>query len=123
MTSRTVDVYSYDPLYKPLCNVPIVSGDTTAMNNITRNSFIVLVNEALYYERKLHHSRINSNQLRCYRTIVWYNLFDKNSYLCLETCEVNTIDFIPDDTKIGFNSHVPMEEELRTLPHIKVISG
>ena len=35
----------------------------------------------------------------------------------------NTIDLTPDNTKIGFSSHVPTDEELRMLPHIEVTSG
>ena len=37
MTSRSADVYPYDPLYKPLNNVPILSGATTVTNGILGN--------------------------------------------------------------------------------------
>ena len=35
MTSRSADVYPYDPLCKPLYNVPIFSGATTVTDSIT----------------------------------------------------------------------------------------
>ena len=44
MTSKTVGFYPYDPSYKPLYNVSIVSGATTVMDNITGNAFFVVVN-------------------------------------------------------------------------------
>ena len=100
-----------------------VSGATTATENITGNSFIMVVNEVLYYGNKLDHSLINLNQLRCYGMMVWDNPFDENRDLCLETYEGDTCDLIPDDTNIGFSSHVLTEEDIRTVLHIKVTSG
>ena len=70
ITSRTADVYPYDPSFKLLYNLPIVSGATTVMDSITGNSFIMVINEALYYGKKIDHSLINPNQLRCYETMV-----------------------------------------------------
>ena len=101
----------------------IVAGATNVIDKITRNSFIMVVNEALCYGNKLNHSLINPNQLRCYVTMFWNQCFSPNRYICLEKCEGNTIDPISDSTKIVFRSHVLMEEELRTLPHIEVTSG
>ena len=77
MTSKTSNVYPYDHSYKPLYNLPIVLGDTTVTDNITINSFIVVVNKALYYINKLYHSIINPNQLICYGGMVWDHPFDK----------------------------------------------
>ena len=57
-------------------NVPIVSDATTVTDIITGNSFIIVINEALYYGKKLDQSLINPNQLRCYETMVWDNPFD-----------------------------------------------
>ena len=123
MASITANVYQYYLSYKPLYNVPIVLGSTTVTNSITGNSFIMVLNKAIYYSNKLHHSIINPNILRFYGTMVWVNTFYPKSYLCLEACEVDTIDIIPNGTKIGFILHIPTEEDLSTLPNIEVISG
>ena len=123
MTSRTADVYPYNPSFKPFYNLPIISGATTVTYIITGNSFIMVINKALYYGKKLYHSLINPNQLRCYETMVWDNPFDPYMDLCFETANGNTIDLTADGMKIGFSSHVPTCEELRTLPHIEVASG
>ena len=76
MTSITLDVYLYDPSYKPLYNVPIMSGATTVTDSVIGNAFIMVINEALYYGKKLNHSLINPNQLKFYETMVWDNPFD-----------------------------------------------
>ena len=89
--------------------MPIVSDATTLTDNITVNSFIMLVNESLYCGKKFDHSLINSNKLRCHGTMVWDNTFDPNSYICLETCKGVTIDIVTEGTKILFSMHVPTE--------------
>ena len=61
--------------------------------------------------------------MRFYGTMVLDNPLYPNRDICLETCEGDKINLIPYVKNIGFSSHVPKEEELRTLPHIEVISG
>ena len=123
MTERTADVYPYDPSYKPLHNVPIVTGATTVMNTANGRSFIMIINEALYYGKKLGHSLINPNQFRRYGTMVWDNPFDPLREIFIETGDGDIIELISNGTKIGFESHAPTEEELRTLPHVEVTSA
>ena len=79
-------------------------------DSITGNSLIMVINEALYYGKKLDHSLINPNQLRYYETMVWDNSFEPYRDLCIKTGDGNTIDITPDGTKIGFRSHVPTNE-------------
>ena len=55
--------------------------------------------------------------------MVWDNLFDRYRDLCIETGNSNTIDMTPDGTNIRSSSYLPMDEELRMLPHIEVKSG
>ena len=110
MTPRTWNVYPYNPLYKPLYNVLIISGATTVTDSIMGKSFVMVINEALYYGKKLNYSLINPNQLRCYETMVWGDPFDPYKFLCIKTSDGNMIDMKPDGTKIGFNLHVPTDE-------------
>ena len=100
-----------------------MSGATTVTDSITGKSFIMVINKALYYSKKLYHSLISMNQLICYETMVWGNPFEPYRDLCIKTGYGNTIDLTPDCTKIGFSSYVTTNEELRTLPHIEVTSG
>jgi len=54
-TSRTADVYPYDTSYKPVQNIPIVSGATAWTNVDDCITYILVINEALYYGNKLDH--------------------------------------------------------------------
>ena len=100
--------------------MPILSGATTFMGNITRNSFIMGLNEALYHENKLNYSQINPNKLICYGTIIWDNPFDPTKNPCIYICEGNKIYIILDCTNIGFRLHILTEEEIRNLPNIEM---
>ena len=62
-TNRMADVYPYNSSYKPMTNVPIVSGGT-AYDHSDGNTYILVFHEALYYGKKLEHSLINPNQIR-----------------------------------------------------------
>ena len=59
-TNRTADVNPYDDSYTPITNVPIVTG-TTTYHHGDGTSYILVINEALYYGQKLKHSLINPN--------------------------------------------------------------
>ena len=62
MPERTSNVYPYDTSYEPMYNVPIVTGALTYTDRNTGISFIIVINEALYYGKKLGHYLINTNQ-------------------------------------------------------------
>ena len=93
-----------------------MSGATTVTDNITEKSFIMVINEALYYGKKLDHSLINTNQLSFYETHIWDNHVDLYRELCIETDDGKTIYMTPDGTNIRFSSQVPTNEKLITLP-------
>ena len=75
-TSRTADVYAYDTSIKPLEGVPIVSGATAYDDLGTNTTYILIINEALYYGNKLDQSLINPNQVRAYGIDFWDNPLD-----------------------------------------------
>ena len=62
-TNRTADIYPYNDSYEPVRQVPIVSG-ATKYDHPNGQSYILIINEVLYYGRKMDHSLINPNQLR-----------------------------------------------------------
>ena len=57
-TNRTADVYPYDSSYEPILNVPIVSG-ATVYRHENGKSYLLVINEALYYGRKASLPRSN----------------------------------------------------------------
>ena len=60
-TKRIADVYAYDKEVAPFDNVPIVSGATAWDGIVTGQTYIIIINEALYYGTKLDHLLINPN--------------------------------------------------------------
>ena len=102
-------------------NVPIVTGASIYTDRNTGRLSIIVINEALYYGKKLGHYLINPNQLRPYGTMIWDNPFDSNIEVCIETEGVYKIDLIANGTKIEFNSISPTEPELKLLPHVHII--
>ena len=61
-TERSADVYPYNSSYEPLQNVPIVSGATAWDDPSDGKTWILVINEGLYYGTQLDHSLINPNQ-------------------------------------------------------------
>ena len=61
-TTRTADVYAHEKYIAPLNYVLIVSGATSWDNPASGQTYIIVINEALYYGTKLDHSLINPNQ-------------------------------------------------------------
>lgn len=110
-TRRVADVYSYDKSSKPIENVPIVSG-ATAYDDPSGKTYILIVNEGLYYGEKLDHSLINPNQVRQYGIPLWDNPYDKDRMLGMEVYDNMSIPFQTRGTKIFFNTRAPTQEEL-----------
>ena len=122
-TQRTADVYPYDSSYEPMHNVPIVTGATVYTDPKTGSSFILIINEGLYYGKKLDHSLFNPNQLRHHGTQVWDNPFDPYRNLSIETEDGNIIELNTVGTKILFETRAPTPKELGNLPHIHLTSS
>ena len=109
MTERTADVYQYNTSYEHMYNVPIVTVSSTYTNINKGRLFIIFVNEALYYGKKLGHYLINPNQLQSHAYMVWDNPFDSNRELCVETEYAKTIYLIANGTEIGLDLIAPTE--------------
>ena len=62
-TRRQADVYAYDKSYKPMTNVPIVTGATAYDDPVTGKTYILLFNESLYYGEKMDHSLFQSQPI------------------------------------------------------------
>ena len=119
-TIRTADVYAYDKSIKPIEGVPIVTGATAWDHPVTNETFIIVINEALYYGNKLDHSLINPNQIRAYGLDFWDNPFDKQRGLCIEADEHVTIPLSTQGTKVLFNSRAPTDLELNECHRIEI---
>ena len=100
MTDRTSNIYPYNTSYELMYNITIVTGASTYTDKNIGRSFIIVINEALYYGKKLGHSLIIPNQMKSYGNMVWDNPFDSNGELCIETEDGDTIYLISNGTNL-----------------------
>ena len=121
-TQRTVDVYPYDTSYKPMTNVPIVSGATAWTNPRDNTTYILIFHESLYYGTKLDHSLINPNQVRSSGIDFWDNPFDPLHEIGIEIDQGPTIPLMFEGTKLSFTSRAPTDAELSSCQHIEMTS-
>ena len=64
-THRIAEVFPYD-VTMPSVQVPIVSGATAYDCSKTNQTYILVVNEGLYYGKKLDHSLFNQMQMKSF---------------------------------------------------------
>ena len=125
MTRRMADVFPYDSNnYQPIHNVPIVTAATAYDDPNTGTTYILVLNECLYYGMKLEHSLFNPNQLRQFGVDVWDNAYDPNHGLVIE-CHSDSVN-IPlntKGTKVYFTTRSPTEDELNICAHIELTSS
>ena len=121
-TRRTADVYSYDKSAKPIENVPIVTAATAWDDPVTGETYILVVNEALYYGTKLDHSLINPNQIRSFGIDLWDNPFDKLRGLQMHVGSSVVVEMKTKGTKVLFESRSPTQTELNECHHIDITS-
>ena len=61
---RVADVYAYGQSIKPIQGVPIINGTTAWDDPESNQTYIFIVIEALYYEKKLDRSLLKPNEIR-----------------------------------------------------------
>ena len=120
-TQRVADVYAYIKDLAPILGVPIVSGATAWDDPTTEQTYILVINEGLYYGNKMDHSLINPNQIRDYGIPLWDNAYDKfrNGELSIQLDDVK-VQMRTQGTKILFESRAPTREELQECPMIQL---
>ena len=119
-TQRTADVYSYDSAYEPLENVPIVTAATAWDHPDTGETWLLIMNEGLFYGSKLGHSLLNPNQLRHHGVIYQDNPFD-SAPLSITIPGLLKVPLQSQGTKIRFSSRVPTISELEFIPESRRI--
>ena len=122
MTHRSADVFPYDKSYKPIQNVPIVTGATAWDDPTSGETFILVFHEALYYGAKLPHSLINPNQIRHQGHGYWDNPYDKDRRLCIDVVDGPLVPLQHEGTKLLFTSRTPTAQELVDCIHIEMTS-
>ena len=123
-TQRAADVYAYIKDIAPIVGVPIVSGATAWDDPFTRQTYILMINEGLYYGNNMDHSLINPNQIRAYGIPLWDNAYDKsrNGELSIELDESDRVQMKTQGIKIIFESRAPTKLELQECTKIHLTS-
>ena len=62
-SGRVCDVYPYSQDYEAIKDIPIVRGATAVQDQDTGETYMLVINEGLWYGNRMHHSLINPNQL------------------------------------------------------------
>ena len=111
-TQRAADVYAYIKDIAPIVGVPIVSGATAWDDPVTGQTYILVINEGLYYGNKMDHSLINPNQITAYVIPLWDNVYDqsRNGELSIELDEAVRVQMKNQGTKILFESRAPTKQ-------------
>jgi hypothetical protein len=68
-TGQVCNVYPYSPKYKLRTNIPIVKA-VTAVDHSSSETFILCLNQALYFGDEMPNSLLNQNQMRYNGVIV-----------------------------------------------------
>ena len=119
-TQRTAEVFAYDDSLGSK-TILIVSGATAYTCPNTHETYILVVNEALYYGKRLNHSLFNPNQVRMYNNPLWDNPFDVYHPIGIELREL-FIPFHTKGTKLLFRTRAPTAQELENCVHLHLTS-
>jgi hypothetical protein len=122
-TSKQVDVFGYSKELETLSGIPVVTAGTAWIEPITKLTYLLVLNEYLFFGDRLRHTLICPNQLRANGVIVHDTptQFDRKS---AHSIEVNDVQ-IPLDL-LGvvsfFETRLPRQEEIDDLPQI-ILTG
>ena len=117
-TGRVCDVTPYNAdTYEPERNIPIISGATAWTCQESGQTFILVVNEGLWFGSKLQSTLLNPNQLRYSGVTVADSPFNPAEPLSI-VHEDLAIPLSLQGTTIFMTTMTPTQLELDTCPHI-----
>jgi hypothetical protein len=95
-TGQVCEVHPYHPKYKPTQNIPVVKGVTAYDDEKTGKTYILCVNQGLYFGNDMKHSLLNQNQMRSNGVIV----DDCPVHLSPDNSSTHSIYFPDEDIRI-----------------------
>ena len=121
-TGRECDVSPYTDSYEAIKGVPIVTGATAWTSTVNGQTYVLVLNEALWMGDVLEHSLINPNQLRHFGVTVQDNPYDETEmHLETENGEL-VIPLQASGTTISLSTRTPTDRELQECPHVTMTS-
>jgi hypothetical protein len=124
-TGESATVHSFSDERKPFADVPIGTVATAWVNPETSETFILVMNEALYFGDRLDHSLLCPNQLRAYGIMVndTPRQFDAESnHSIMISGENVTIPLEMNGVISYFSSHKPSDTELENCQRLTISS-
>ena len=123
-TGLTCDVYSFKEGYEAIKDLPIATC-ATLVEGESGGDFIIIGHEMLYFGREMQRSLLNQNQIRAHirhnQGRVQDDYTRDDEPFGISTREM-FIPFSLDGSAIFFESRVPTQHEIDTLPHIVITS-
>ena len=121
-TGKECDVSPYRDDYESIKNVPIVTAATAWQSPITGQTYILVLNEAIWMGETMDHTLLNPNQLRHYGTRVQddptsaypLSIITEDNEFCMELTMSGTIVYA--------ETHSPSNSDLNKYPHITLSS-
>ena len=123
---KHVNVYAYSGEYKPLTNIPVTVCATVWVSPVTGESYLLVVNEALYFGERLDSSLLCPNQLRDngltvddvpkqYSADSTHSIYDPVTKVRIPLSLKGVISC--------FETHKPSPEEVLNLPQVTLTSA
>jgi hypothetical protein len=121
-TGQECDVSPYTDAHESIKSVPIVQAATAYDNPETGETYILILNQAIWMGDKMRHTLVNPNQLRAYGITVQDNPFIE-APIFISTEDNNfSVPLSCKGTILGVATRTPTEQELQTCPHVTLSS-
>jgi hypothetical protein len=122
-TGQQVNVTPFSDQYTATTDIQVGSGATAYTHQDTGTTYILVINEGLWFGSRMKHSLINPNQLRMFGVDLCDDPFDKHCALRLINSNSGiTVPFETHGTNISFKTCCPIQEELDICQHITLLS-
>jgi len=117
-TGRICDVAPFLTDLPNQQGVQICSG-ATAYDNGNGGTYILIINEAIWFGDQMQHSLINPNQVRAYGVSLCDDPTDPNCQLGMDVQDT-FIPFTMSGTTCSFTTRTPTSWELENCPHLEI---
>lgn len=121
-TGKECDVSPYRDDYEAATNVPIVHAATAWTSKRTGQTYILVLNEALWMGDVLDHTLVNPNQLRHFGVDVQDNPMSSRPLSIITEDKEFCMELTIEGTIVFAETHSPTTQELRDCPHIQLTS-